>query len=117
MTRLGILLVVLVCLESGLARAAGPFDGQWKGTGFASKCRTPNAYAIDIVDNKVTGGSKVGIYQFPITGEVAKDGTFTSQAAPAGGSPLTGKFENDTFKGEQEGATCGHWDITLERVK
>ena len=95
--------------------AAGPFDGEWKGSfrGAGGQCRTQEM-TLTITDGKITGRRDIpamGSRNFG--GMIASDGTITG----AGGR-LEGKVSGDTatvlFHADPP---CGVITFPLQKVK
>ena len=116
MIRLATLLIVCMCLGSGAAIAAGPFDGQWKGWGRSGRCRGAVEYTLDVANSKVSGKWSAGALNGSITGTIRPDGAFKADPDLTVAGPMVGKFEANSFKGEAPSANCGNWAVTMERI-
>ena len=114
--RLTFFAVVIVTLfQASTVFAAGPFDGEWKGSfrGAGGQCR-PQEMTLTVTDGKITGHRDVpamGSRNFG--GKITSDGTITG----AGGR-LEGKVSGDTgsvlFHADRP---CGDINFPLKKVK
>jgi hypothetical protein len=119
MWRLTILCVVAAVASFGIARAAGPYDGNWTGEasgatalgGRAGACTAPVTATVD--NNILKGSLNWGRFTpTPFSGTIALDGSFKSQN---GG--ITGKFAGNSFQGgfSVPGGSCNPYRLTLTR--
>jgi len=96
--------VALAVFLMGIAHAAAPFDGQWKGSwSGVSNLGTGNygcqSYIGNVnmtVANGSVNGSTTGQYEGTIAGTVAKDGKFKGKI---GAYDMSGSFSGKRFKG------------------
>ena len=103
-------LAVGTMLLAGLALAAGPFDGTWKGTvsqvGAGRGVACPEGIlTATIADGKMTGTHVSGKYTFQFRGTVQPDGTLAG-GMMANVYPLTGKFAGSDFTGSYQSKEC-----------
>jgi hypothetical protein len=98
-------LVVAALLQVGVASAAGPYDGTWRGgatdrNGAGCSTKTTAALVVDgdriAGDDTVPPASFLPTGKFAIAGTIAGDGTVK---ASVGDWPLSGKFAGDSFEG------------------
>lgn len=101
---------VLAVAQLGVAHAAGPFDGQWKGGSAAgggttggTRCPATTA-TVTIADGKITGTYSFLKYTLHITGTVKPDGSATGHWSS---NPFTGKFSGTHFEGTYSSTECG----------
>jgi hypothetical protein len=110
---------------------SGPFDGQWKGTGFmGTACFSHSVdVVLTIVGNKVSGKIVSMVGTSPVSGEIRDDGSLMGRF---GAGVIEGKFEGGLFRGtsfpsgadttaysaasEVVGSGC-QAEIILERIK
>jgi len=115
MSRTFLAVTIATVFQAGIVFAAGPFDGEWKGSfrGAGGQCRTQEM-TLTITDGKITGRRDIpamGSRNFG--GMIASDGTITG----AGGR-LEGKVSGDTatvlFHADPP---CGVITFPLQKVK
>lgn len=101
---------VLAVAQLGVAQAAGPFDGQWKGgsaggggTSGGIRC-PPTTATVTIKDGKVAGTYSFSKYTYDIVGTVKPDGSASGKWAAY---PFTGTFSGTDFKGTYSSRECG----------
>ena len=99
------------------ALAAGPFDGNWKGsvpaTGSRGASCPEGTLTATITDGKLTGIHQASKYTFNFKGTVQSDGTFQGSMSSY---PLTGKFTGNDFTGNYQSKECGQpRQVTLHR--
>jgi hypothetical protein len=96
----------------GTTKAAGPYDGTWRGASIGSYgfgCSTRTVASVLVQGDQVTGedvispGSFMPAGRFPIRGGVAADG---SVKGDVGDWSLRGKFSSDSFDGDYEFGQC-----------
>jgi hypothetical protein len=116
-------ITMIVCVASliwsaAVAKAAGPFDGDWKGSasGISLAAGGSRGCVGEIVakvnGNSVTGTTKIQRLN-PVSwqGTIAPDGTFSTS-----GGQFTGKFAGNSFTGTfPNGSYCGNWRVTMSR--
>jgi|SRR6185437_9812969 len=104
--------IALAGFGFGVAHAAEPFDGRWRGSwsgtsstaGAEGRGCTNYSGNIDMtVANGEVTGETTGQFSGPISGRVANDGKFTGQI---GGYAMTGTFSPKGFKGRITGSKC-----------
>lgn len=103
--------VALTGLSFGLAHAAGPFDGRWKGgwsgtssTGMESRGCQSYAGNIDMtVANGQVTGETTGQFNGSISGTVTNEGKFKGKVGPY---DMTGTFSRRGFSGRIVAAKC-----------
>lgn len=98
--------LAVAALPIGLAAAAGPFDGQYKGG--APAMRGTNCVAsqstVSITDGKVAGTVQVAKFTYQISGTVAADGTVTGKW---GAYPFSAKITGAYMAGSFDSKECG----------
>lgn len=103
--------IALTGLSVGIAHAAGPFDGRWKGgwSGTSStgvEGRGCQSYSGDInmtVANGQVSGETTGQFNGTITGTVTNDGKFQGKIGPY---DMTGTFSRKGFSGRIAASKC-----------
>ena len=111
---------VVMMMLAGVALAATPFNGEWKGgspRGGMSNGRScgPTYAKVSVKDGKLTAEIQSNTYIYHGKGTVAADGTVTGSW---GTSPLKGKFDGKKFAGSYVSAECGvERAIELDRVQ
>src|SRR3981189_932840 len=87
----------MLSLQIGDACAAGPYDGEWKGsaTGRGGRCK-PAIMLLTVEGKVVTGQARFDGDVANISGTVLEDG---GVGATIGFRHLTGSFPNDMFEG------------------
>jgi hypothetical protein len=101
-------------LPLATAGAAGPYDGEWKGTatpGTGERCKRA-AVSITVDGKVVTGQAKFDSDTSNINGAVTESGYV---GATIGFQFLNGQFNGEEFKGTFKFADC-QWDAVLERA-
>jgi hypothetical protein len=104
---------LLFAVQFGNAYAAGPYEGEWKGTARATKedrCK-PADVALTVLGDQATGQAKFDLDTRSILGTVRQDGTL---GATIGFQHLTGKFAEDRFEGTFRSFDCA-WNMILRR--
>jgi hypothetical protein len=105
-------MIGMIFLFIGTTKAAGPYDGTWRGASIGSYgfgCSTTTAASFMVQGDQVMGkdeispGSFMPAGQFPIRGSVAADG---SVKGDVGDWSLRGKFSGDSFDGDYEFGQC-----------
>jgi len=101
-------------LSFNAAHAAGPYDGEWKGTAVTRPPCNMGEIALSVADNKVSGEARFPRGTPHIAGVVADDGKFDGSV---GHWRFTGIFKDDAFSGSF--STVGRCDmtVTLTRAK
>lgn len=112
-------LVAFLVLAVGAARAAGPFDGDWKGSGSADGigCHD-NDFTLTVTNGTVTGvlARQRTSNTFPIQGTVAADGAFAGRIIGETGTlPMRGKFTGTSFAGGFHFKDCDY-HITMQKA-
>jgi hypothetical protein len=107
-----LLIAGLVGVQLVAARAAGPFDGSWKGSLGGSKRVCDAAVVAMISDGKLDGTVQFATGTAKLSGTVAPDGTFAGELA---GTALSGKFAQTTFETRFVGPRCGSLTLDLQR--
>jgi hypothetical protein len=101
----------LAALPLGIAHAAGPFDGQWKGSWSGISTIGPQPYPcqqysgnvdMTITDGRVTGAT-TGFVHDTIEGMVAENGKFTGKMGPYA---MSGSFSAKRFSARFTTAKC-----------
>ena len=96
--RYAIAVILAGVFQLDVAFAGGPFDGEWKGTGFIHDCKlsSPTDFTITVSDNKISGVASTIHGPNDISGTVSSDGMATGKV---GERIFTGKFEGNSFAG------------------
>src|SRR5690242_12631020 len=98
--------ISVTLLPFATSKAAGPFDGTWRGASIGSYgfgCSTTTVTSFIVRGDEVTGeevispGSFMPAGRFPIRGGVAADG---SVKGDVGDWSLRGRFSGDSFDGD-----------------
>jgi hypothetical protein len=111
--RLLLVVAFAATLCSGVAQAAGAYDGQWSGAwgggsstggvGGERGCQGFNGTVeMTVADGHVSGLSK-GRAEAKINGTVAQDGKFTGRL---GSFDITGQFSGKHFQGNWTSGKC-----------
>jgi hypothetical protein len=116
----GLLLVtsianLLILSNFGSVHAAGPYDGEWRGSAMVVKngrCRSANV-TLTVRGNEALGQAKFDLDARNIAGTVRPDGTF---GGTIGFLHLMGKFTEDKFEGTFQSVDCA-WMVTLRRTQ
>ena len=87
--------VIFWMLSPQIGDAAGPYDGQWKGS-----------------QTVVTGGATFEREAKEIRGTIGEDGTF---GGTIGWQPIRGRFIQDEFEGTFNSFECS-WKMALKRT-
>jgi hypothetical protein len=103
--------IALALFQVGIAHAAGPFDGQWKGSwsgvssagGDPRLCQGYHGNVDMTITNGRVSGSTTGQFQGTIEGAVANDGKFRGKMGPY---DMTGKFSAKRFTGHFAASKC-----------
>jgi hypothetical protein len=104
---------LLLLLPFARAHAAGPYDGEWKGTATSSDKQCKRAAVSLTVDGKIVmGQAKFDSDTSSINGAVTDNG---SVGATIGFQFLKGKFNGEEFEGTFKFADC-QWDAVLKRA-
>jgi hypothetical protein len=96
-------------------RAAGPYDGEWRGSAMVVKngrCRSANV-TLTVRGNEAIGQAKFDLDARNIAGTVRPDGTF---GGTIGFLHLMGRFTEDKFEGTFQSVDCA-WIVTLRRTQ
>jgi hypothetical protein len=104
---------LLFAAQLGNANAAGPYEGEWRGTARATtedRCK-PAAVTLTIVGEQAIGQAKFELDTRNILGTVRQDGTL---GATIGFQHLTGKIGEDRFEGTFRSFDCA-WSMILRR--
>ena len=117
--RSGIALAVIAVLLTAVAQAAGPFDGNWKGTGGADGvgCHDQD-FTMTVTNGSVTGvlARQRTSNTYPIEGTVGADGGFAGAIVGQSGKlPLRGRFTGNGFTGGYKYKDCDY-HITLQKA-
>jgi len=106
-------------LWAGGALAAGPFDGNWQGSGSGEggiACHDQN-FTMPVRTGSVSGlllGGRTS-NQIPIQGSVAADGAFAGEiVGQTGKLPIHGKFAGGAFTGGYKFRDC-EYHITMHK--
>ncbi|MBO0751374.1 MAG: hypothetical protein J2P53_04645 [Bradyrhizobiaceae bacterium] len=103
---------LLLMLVFDNAYAAGPYDGEWKGTATSANERCKRATLSFTVEGTVVlGQAKLEGDTTSINGAVDDRG---GMGATIGFQFLTGRFTGDQFEGSFKFANCD-WEATLRR--
>jgi hypothetical protein len=104
--------LLVVLLYNG-ADAAGPYDGEWKGTATSAggRCRRA-AISLTVEGRVVLGQAKFEADTTAINGAVSESG---AMGATIGFQFLTGRFSGEQFEGTFKFANCD-WDAVLRRT-
>ena len=120
MRRMFVAIGLATVVQFGMALAAGPFDGSWKGTTsrgpYVGGGTCPSIdMTLTVVDGKVTGKTLGAAVTGAFSGDVAADGTFKGISSYS--KPLEGKFSGDTATGTYQTVDCGMVTFSLQRAK
>jgi hypothetical protein len=112
--RIALIAPLLLMLQPGEGRAAGPYDGEWSGSAAAAggRCR-PAIVTLTVAGKVVSGEARFEAGPQNILGTVHEDGAF---GATIGFQHLIGKFTENTFEGSFSGFNCA-WTLVLKRKK
>jgi hypothetical protein len=104
---------LLLPLQFDYADAAGPYDGEWKGTATSSGERCKRAAVNLTVEGKIVLG-QVQFFNdsFNINGTVDESGTV---GATIGFQPLKGQFTGNEFEATFKTPDC-QWEALLRRT-
>jgi len=104
---------LLLLLQFNNANAAGPYDGEWKGTATSTGSRCKRAAVNFTVEGQVVlGQAKFDSDTSNISGTVTEGGTM---GATIGFQFLRGQFSGDEFEGTFKSADC-QWETLLRRT-
>jgi hypothetical protein len=104
---------LLLLLQFNNAHAAGPYDGEWKGTATSTGDRCKRAAVNFTVDGRVVlGQAKFDSDTSNISGTVTEGGTM---GGTIGFQFLHGQFSGDEFEGTFKSADC-QWETLLKRT-
>jgi hypothetical protein len=104
---------LLLLLQFNNADAAGPYDGEWKGTATptSDRCK-PAAVNFTVEGQVVLGQAKFDGDTSNISGTVTESG---AMGATIGFQFLRGQFRGDEFEGTFKSADC-QWEAFLRRT-
>lgn len=109
----GVVAVLLLSSELGNAGAAGPYDGEWKGTATAVDNRCQRAGLSFTVEGQIVlGQARFGDDTSNINGSVDGSGAV---GATIGFHFLRGQFDGDGFEGHFKMLDC-QWEALLRRT-
>jgi hypothetical protein len=104
---------LLLLLQFKNADAAGPYDGEWKGTATPTSDRCKRAAVnFTVEDQVVLGQAKFDGDTSNISGTVTESG---AMGATIGFQSLRGQFRGDEFEGTFKSADC-QWEALLRRT-
>jgi len=115
MWRIFFAVVIGTLLQVGIAFAAGPFDGEWKGSSRPKKGCATEEMALKITDGAVSGERVIGGGSpGKIGGRVTPDGTLKGNHGR-----LTGEFSGDkaTVVFHTDEKSCADLTFSLDKVK